>query len=299
MMTKYNSKNESGQALVLVLLSLAVVLTLVLFVLARSVTDVAVSSRSEDAVRAFSAAEAGVEQALILGTGGTSQIGNATFTSTVTNFASGQQSLVYPITLSPGETSTLWFMNHSASGAPVCDATHPCFTGRNLQVCWGREGTSSSSSTTPAIELTIVYETTPGNPATARIARAAFDPNSARTATNNFASSDPGTCTINGEVFAFQKTVDLSTLGIGAGTYNTAGGLNYARTRIFYNSDQNHDVGFNVALVGGSSLPTQGLQVDSSGTAGQSQRRLNVFQSWAEIPSDFDFAIYSPSGVSK
>lgn len=298
-MSKEPKTNNHGQALVLVLLSLAVVLTLVLFVLARSVTDVAVSSRSEDAIRAFSAAEAGVEQALILGTGGTSQVGNATFTSTVTNFASGQQSLVYPISLSPGETSTLWFMNHDTSGSMVCDAQHPCFTGRNLQICWGKEGTSNASADTPAVELTVVYETIPGNPATARIARAAFDPHPTRPATNSFSSSDPGTCTINGQVFAFQKTVDLSTLGIAAGTYNTEGGLNYARIRMFYNSDQNQDVGFNVALAGGSALPTQGLQVDSSGTAGQSQRRLNVFQSWSEIPSDFDFTIYSPSGVSK
>ncbi len=294
-----DNKNSSGQALVLVLLSLAVVLTLVLFVLARSVTDVAVSSRSEDAIRAFSAAEAGVEQALILGTGGTSQIGNANFTSTVTNFASGQQSLVYPVNLSPGETSTIWFMDHDSSGSVVCDAQHPCFTGRYLQVCWGKSGTSSVLASTPAVEVTVVYETTPGNPATATIARAAFDPNLSRIATNNFSSPDPGTCTINGEVFAFQKTIDLSTLGIAAGIYNTQGGLNYARVRMFYNTDQNHNVGFNVAYAGGALLPTQGLAVDSSGVAGQSQRRLNVFQSWSEIPSDFEFAIYSPSGVSK
>ena len=52
-------KIESGQALLLVLLGMAVVLTIVLSILSRSVTDIAVTSREEEALRAFSAAEAG------------------------------------------------------------------------------------------------------------------------------------------------------------------------------------------------------------------------------------------------
>lgn len=294
-----NKQRNSGQALVLVLLSLAVVLTLVLFVLARSVTDVAVSSRSEDAIRAFSAAEAGIEQALIVGAGSTNQIGNATFTSSVTEFASGQNSFVYPLTLSSGDTSTIWFVEHDSTGNPVCNAGNPCFTGRNLKVCWGREGTSASSATTPAIELSIFYESTPGNPATAKIARAAFDPYSARPSPNNFSAPDLGTCTINGENFAFQKTIDLSTLGIAAGVYNVQNGLQMARLRMFYNTDTSQKVGFDVNIVGNTILPSQGLQADSSGTAGESSRRLTVFQSWPEAPSVFDYAVYSSVGVSK
>ena len=58
---------EKGQALILVLLSLAVVLTVVLSVFSRSITDVSISSKENDAMRAFSAAEAGVEQVLVVG----------------------------------------------------------------------------------------------------------------------------------------------------------------------------------------------------------------------------------------
>ena len=39
--------HNAGQALVLVLLSLAVVLTLVLFILSRTITDIAVSTSEE------------------------------------------------------------------------------------------------------------------------------------------------------------------------------------------------------------------------------------------------------------
>ena len=292
-------KNESGQALVLVLLSLAVVLTLVLFVLARSVTDVAVSSRSEEAVRAFSAAEAGIEQALIVGAGTSSTIGNASFTSSVTEFASAEQAFTYPLSLSAGDTSTIWFVEHDSSGNTVCNGSNPCFTGRNLKVCWGKEGTSASSATTPAIELSVFYEATPGNPATARIARAAFDPYTARPTANNFASSDLGTCTINGETFAFHKSIDLSTLGIAAGVYNVQNGLQMAKVRMFYNTDTSQKVGFDASAVGNTLLPSQGLIADSSGTAGQSSRRLTVFQSWPEVPSVFDYAVFSSSGISK
>ena len=58
---------ESGQALLIVVLSLAVVLTVVLSILARSVTDIKLSTGSEESLRAFSAAEAGIERALIAG----------------------------------------------------------------------------------------------------------------------------------------------------------------------------------------------------------------------------------------
>ena len=51
---------QSGQALLIVLLGMAVVLTMVLSVVSRSVTDIQLTTRDDEALRAFSAAEAGV-----------------------------------------------------------------------------------------------------------------------------------------------------------------------------------------------------------------------------------------------
>jgi Tfp pilus assembly protein PilX len=82
-------KSQKGQALVLVLLSLSVVLTLVLFILSRSITDVAVSSKEEESARAFSAAEAGIERSLVVGSGNSSDIGDAHYVASVTSFALG------------------------------------------------------------------------------------------------------------------------------------------------------------------------------------------------------------------
>lgn len=115
-------KRQSGQALVIVLLSLAVVLTIVLFILARSTTDIAVSSKSEEATRAFSAAEAGVENALVIGVGGSNlNLGNnASYTSTVTGFAENSPDFIYPVPMYSGDSMTTWFVSHDSNGNLAC-----------------------------------------------------------------------------------------------------------------------------------------------------------------------------------
>src|SRR3972149_7035843 len=203
-------KRESGQALLLVLLSMAVVLTVVLSILSRSVTDVAVTTREEEALRAFSAAEAGVEQALIIGSDiGTTTIGDASFSADVSSYAVGQQEFANPISVASGESVLFWFVAHDPNtGDMVCNVSYPCFTGSQIKVCWGNPGTASDQATTPAIEVSTFYEATPGNPTTMRIARDTSDPNAGRRTGNNFATPDAGTCTVVGEDFQFGKTVN-------------------------------------------------------------------------------------------
>ena len=290
-------KNSAGQALVLVLLSLAVVLTLVLFILSRTVTDIAVSSREGEAIRAFSAAEAGVEQALVIGSGGSGTVGGATFNAEVSGFAAGLYQFTYPLSLASGESAPVWFVSHDENGNLLCDATHPCFSGSSLKVCWGREGFPAGSATTPAIELSVFYAASPGDYTTLAIGRAAFDPNAGRTASNSFAAPDNGICTIGEETFAFQKTIDFSDLEVPAGSYTESNGLQFARARLFYNSDQTQPVGFDVT--GGDALPSQGISVASSGASGDANRKLDVFQGWPEAPSIFTYTVFSATDLSK
>lgn len=292
-------KYSSGQALVLVLLTLAVVLTLVLFVLSRSITDVAVSSRQEEGVRAFSAAEAGIERALVIGTGGSSLLGDSSYSSTVTSVGEGTKVFNYPINLASGDSFTTWFSAHDTDGNLICDGTHPCFTGDKIHVCWGKVGTASGTITTPALEVSVFYLTTLGDFSTIKIARAAFDPNSGRTVSNSFDTADSGACTIDGVSYAFQKTLQFSDLGIPIGSYQNPGGLEFIRTRMFYNSDQNHPIGIDVNFAADSVLPSQGQNIESTGTAGESNRRIEVFQSWPEVPSIFEYAVFSSTGLTK
>lgn len=290
----------SGQALLLVLLSMAVVLTIVLSILSRSVTDVAVTSREEEALRAFSAAEAGVERALVIGSDiGTTQIGDASFTAKVSGTGVATQEFANPTGLISGESLLFWFVAHDDDGNLVCDATHPCFTGSKFKICWGKEGTPAGDATTPAVEITTFYLATPGSYATARIARDAVDANSTRRSSNNFFAPDAGTCTTDGVNFEFQKTVDLAALGVPAAAYNSSNGLQFVKVKLLYNTDVTHQVGINTSFAGNALLPAQGLNIESTGISGQSNRRIEVFQGYGEPPPIFDAAVFSLGGITK
>jgi hypothetical protein len=294
------SSNNKGQALLLVLLSMAVILTIVLSILSRSITDVAITTRSEESLRAFSAAEAGIEKALIIGSDiGDTEIGDAEFSADVSSFAEGSQSFAYPVKILSGESVPLWFVAHNDTKDLVCTVEYPCFTGSQIKVCWGEAGTGDSLSTTPAIEATFLYATTPGDYTTIQVARAAYDPNSARRSTNNFDSPDLGTCTVDGNEYAFQKTIDLSSLGIPAPSYSVENGLQYAKIRMLYNSSVKHGVGFDVNFAGNSTLPAQGINIESTGSSGEANRKINVFRGFAEAPPIFDVAAFSSGGIVK
>lgn len=307
---RISKKLEEGQALVLVLLSLAVVLTLVLFILARSVTDVAVTSTQEESVRAFSAAEAGIERALVIGVNsGRTTIGDASYQATVTGYGQSSSNFVYPIDLSSGDSATIWFMSHDSNGNLLCDgtSTYPCFNGNSIKICWGKSGTPSDANTTPAIELSVYYESTPGNLPTIKIARAAIDPHITRNPSNGFSAPDPGTCSLGDKTYAFQKTITFSNLNIPSGSYNIAGGLQFARIKMLYNTDMGQELGIDVST-SGKTLPSQGQLIDSTGVAckdtacsngGVSNRRIQVFQGWPEIPNIFENAIFSSAGLTK
>lgn len=192
-----------------------------------------------------------------------------------------------------------WFAAHDESGNLVCNAQFPCFTGQNLKVCWGKAGTGATTATTPALEVSVFYLTTPGNYSTARIARVALDPNSNRTATNKFSAPDAGSCTISGTNFQFQKTIDLATLGVPAGSYGVQNGLQFARFRFLYNTNTTHQAGIDVNLPGNSLLPSQGLKIDSSGTSGEANRKIEVFQSYGELPLSFSGSVFSTGDIVK
>lgn len=290
-------KSESGQALVLVLLSLSVVLTLILFILSRSVTDIATSGRQEESVRAFSAAEAGIERSLVVGTGFSSDIGNASYTTSVTSFALGGNEISFPTPVSYGDTVTVWFTSHDANGNLTCNAS-PCFYGSNpsINVCWGNTGTSANSSNTPAIEFSVYYETPVGSMANVRIGRAAFDPYVGRPDANSFAAPDGGTCTIGGKTYAFHKNIYLSSIIPAAAlSYQNANGLQLAKIRMLYNSVPQE---LGVTVSGDTTLPSQGQVIDSTGRAGDSNRRIVVYQGWGESPFASN-SIISPVGITK
>ncbi len=292
------NKSQSGQALLLVLLSMAVVLTIVLSVLSRTVTDITVTTKEEEALRAFAAAEAGIEKALIIGNT-TGDFGDgASFTATISNFGHQESEYVSPEKLLSGEAAVVWFVDHNEDdGTLTCD-TGECFTGSTIKVCWGEAGTAVDSDTTPAIETSVFYAQNPGDYSDIRIARETADPNVTRRTENSFTATDVGTCTISETDFEFQKTIDFASLGIPAGAYGTQNGLQFAQIRMLYNTDVANMVGIDVSI-SGNNLPSQGVRIESAGSSGEANRRIEVFQTFGELPPIFNAVLFSPGGIVK
>lgn len=295
MKTKYNS----GQAILIVLLSMAVILTIVLSVLSRSITDISISTQDEDSLRAFSAAEAGVEKALIGTVIGSAELGNANYSFNVSAFAEGEKEFNNSSQLFSGESLTTWFVAHDSQALSTCSADKPCFTGDTLKVCWGKPGTDANLSVTPALELVIFYTPVLGDYSSTLIAREAIDPNSSRRVANSFSQPDSGNCTISGETYQFQKTLNLGDAGIPAGTYNNQNGLQFMIIRSLYNTNESNSIGISVNFPNNSVLPSQGMLIDSKGSSGNANRKIEVFNSFREIPEVFEFGVYSQIGVTK
>jgi type II secretory pathway pseudopilin PulG len=290
--------SNSGQALLIVLLSMAVILTIVLSILSRSVTDVAVTSREEEALRAFSAAEAGVERAILIGSTSDLNFGDdASFVATAVNFAVSAKEYIYPDKLFSGESATIWFVDHDEETRELTCDTNKCFTGSGLSVCWAESETPSDQATTPALEISILYVDVPWDYSTVKIARVTADPNVARRVTNNFGDTDGVGCTLEGQDFEFKKTIDFSASGLNI-PYATPGNLLIAKIRFFYNTDEAQTLGFDVRGTGGD-LPSQGRKIVSTGTAGEANRKIEVLRTFGELPPIFDAAVFSPGGIVK
>jgi hypothetical protein len=91
----------------------------------------------------------------------------------------------------------------------------------------------------------------------------------------------------------------LASLGIPAGVRSTQNGLQFVKVRMLYNSAETHTVGISTQYAGNSDLPSQGVKITSTGTSGTSNRKIDVFQGYGELPSVFDSAIFSLGGISK
>jgi len=301
--------NQKGQALLIVLLTMAVILTVVLSVISRSVTDISVTTLDEEALRAFSAAEAGVERALIVGSDVSETVGaeGSSFTATISGIAQGSTSFAYPTEIFSGESVYIWFVSHSATGSLTCGG-QPCFTGSTGKICWGTVGTDPNSSGAPAVEISAFYDpaltgVSAGNYSSVRVGRATFDPNAGRRASNNFSAAS-GACSAGGEDFAFSggiafgtdanpSTVDLSIPCVGS-----AGCLLTLRIRTLYNDSLTHPIGIDVNP---ATLPAQGRRIDSTGTSasGASIRKIEAYRTFGGPPPIFDGSVFSEQSVIK
>lgn len=280
----------------------------------RSVTDISVTIYEEEAQRAFDAAEAGIERALVSGSGETkTAIGDAEYTVELTNPVPAEKQFVYPTELLAGESATFWYVSHDDTGNMYCSGNNCMRANRIERVCWGKPGTDINEQT-PAIEIAVVYDdnrpaAVNENFSQVKIARAAYDPWASRRASNNFLATTTCDSPISGKEFAFSTGPIAFNQpgpdGIEINCWNDEGCLLMAKVRMFYNyielPEENfpHPVGMEMQLTANTDLPPQGTQIDSIGVAGETTRRVNVFQSYPEPPFVFDAALFGGGGLSK
>ena len=294
-----------GQTLLITVLVLTIAVTVALSLIGKTTTDVRVSGQMEESARAFSAAEAGIEDVLKRASGITATIesdnGTATFTTVYTAMGNASSVYAYPAVTKKGDVATIWLVPHTTDGSMneaatnyYCKEAGACA----IDICWDKSLVVPSStptltptlvsttltptltptgSPTPtptnapvqaALEATVIYKNTTTNEYD--LQRFMYDPDATRIG-NGFTKTGIGTtgCGKTSNVYQIQLTLP---------TTNTMLPL-VLRLRPFYN-----DTILSVNPVGSRTLPAQSFEVSSIGKTESGVTRKIVVRKLFETP---------------
>lgn len=289
---------EKGQALLIVVLIMVVSLTIGLSVATRSITNVRNSTEEADSQKAFSAAEAGVEQALK----GVTPNPNVNFSGTekipaVNIVPQGGTSGVNTLLLNGGDSITkdegvdLWLADHRSSDGSIDYSTVK--NNWSLSVDWENFdnaldcSSSSITTATAAIEIIVIYGTSPSD---AKFTKYTADPDCHSDRGNGFSlgSTFPSPGKDYGTI-KLKYSTDIGTITNGIVVriiplYEGRGTV--IGVRCDDNATHTHDCSF----------PEQGNLISSTGQSGQAQRKIQVFQQkYPSLPAEFfRYALLAP-----
>ena len=253
-------RSEAGQILLVVVLVVIVVTTVGLSLASRSITSLRTSTEEAESQKALAAAEAGVERLLensaptTEGTiGGT--LANANYSASVLPLSATSFLMNGGNSVPKDEGADLWFTVYSSDPIPADRYQNP-WTG-TINVYWGTD--SSNPCNNPAMEIIIVTGTA-SNPVSKRYT---YDPCLLRRSENNFGTPSGG------------ETIENTALLYGSGPISVVDGL-IARVVPLYGSTT-------VGVDGGATaLPLQGSVINSTGTSGQTSRKIRVFKGYPQ-----------------
>jgi len=272
---KFNK--ERGQALLIVVLIMVVALTVGLSLGSRTIINIRTSSEEADSQKALVAAEAGIEQALRATTSTTIKeefIENKTVYNAVVEEVKGTSFLANGGNLVLQDDGIdVWLVKHDADGKP--DYSTSWGDNKKLNIYWGDPALDDCDNA--AIEVAVIS----GTQAAPVLKRYAYDPCGSRKGANNFsnvpgAEPDP----VEGKIFKYKVQIDIDD------------GL-VARVVPIYASTA-------IAVYGnGTALPTQGFNIDSTGTSGaldrEVKRSLTFFRAYDQLPTQyFMYGLFSP-----
>ncbi len=288
-------KREKGQVILMLILVMTVALAIGLSVIQRSLSDISTSSRVEQSSRAFSAAEAGIEKALRNDfTGASFTDASATVTGTdlmpcipgsagcAQGSGSPQIALEYP-PIGKEEVVQTWLADP--------DTLATVFDQASINIAWGNKNIQNAGEK-PAIEVTQIYAAA----GSYNSQKFYFDSNSSRAVINRFqdASSNCSDSSSNinttmGSSRPFYCRTSITGL---------TGPLKLLRVRMLYSNSSQAFAVVPVACAA-CSLPPQARIIESTGTAGGTQRKVQVFQLYKVVPPYFDYGIFSVGEINK
>jgi len=259
-------KNEnSGQVLLIVVLTVVVALTVGLSIVSRTISNLKFSKQSDESQRAFNAAESGIEQAL-------KQAGNQNLTSTLQE---NNSSYVTTAVVQSGRSFLL-------SGGGVVDqdvgtdvflANYPTYTTPLAQATvtlyWNTENLNSclkNATTRAALEVLILSGTT----ASPVFSKYIYDPCTRISNT----SAVGGQGVISDITFTNSAVIPITN------------GL-VMKVIPLYNSTK-------IGISSTVDLPSQGSVITSTGTSGETVRKVIYFSSYAQFPLElFPYSLIS------
>jgi len=301
-------KSSKGQAVILYLLILIMGMTIVLTVASRVITDIRITTTTDESNRAYFAAEAGVEEALrrlqqdptdsgSFGLDFTS-LNNSKAQGDINNVCSGAgcNSFVYPSRIDKDVVVQVSFLNdisNPSSGTPLP------LPNRQVVFYWGASSVPLGINT-PALVVSALYY----DGVNYQIRKYSFDPVAARRASNRFCSNlvsgvFPVTDNIMGtgisESLHYRATINLaSNTTCNPGTFPGSGaGPLLARIKLLYNPAPEP-----VAIVadGYNSLPSQGSVITSVGeSTGRVTRKIRTVRLYEVLPAMFDYVLFNGS----
>lgn len=247
---------QDGQILLVVVLATVIALTVGLSAITRTITNTRLSTEEANSQKALSAAEAGIEQLLNDPTAAFNKKDLSNQSSFTANSKPIPTSL--PFNLNDGniilkdDGTDIWLTNQADFSGTPWNGT--------LNLYWVKNENDDCKSA--AIEI-IIIEGDRNDPS---MRRETADPCSSRN--NNFGGATNGSFNISGVIYDYEKDVTI-----------TNGGY-IARVIPFYQDTY-------MAVNATSALPIQGYVIESTGTSGDTTRKLRVYRANPRVPIEF------------
>ncbi len=246
-------KVRRGQILLITVMLLATVMTVVLSISFKSVTETQVTKLEEESLKALAAAESAIDVALkenqnvTIGAGSLSSItgfsGNATIQSATS------KTFTSPNILKDG--SHTFYLGNYNFDTKVIETS----VSQDITLCF------ESNSTNPAIEVTLVKSS--------GVKKYVVDPSSRITN-----ASTGSSCTLDSTNYSFSTTILAADIGVD-GQFLLVRVL-YAPTKLLFSRD--------------TDFPIQGRTISSQATSNTStgvSKKVVLFQSYPQIPEEF------------